>query len=548
MTDLKFTRRGLLAGAGAIAGATTVGYLGRALAQDATPITGSGTPVTEASPSPATPISTPATPVAAVPEWPFYGNTIEDTKFTNTSILTRSNVGALEVAWTAAVGGPISSTPVIANGMVVIGSYDGILRALDPNSGQEIWAFDTGAKTMEPNLKIPLGITGSAAIEGNVVYVGDSAGKLHAIDGGTGKAIWSVKPNSQSAASIWSSPIVHEGVIYVGIASVAKETGMRGAVVAVNAADGKTLWTHYIMPSGRTGGGVFAVPALDVKRGWLFVGTQNSYSTRTTGLGNVTSVIALEAKSGNLQWAFAGTHPGGKFGPADDVGFSASPNLFTATISGKDHDLVGAGQKNGVYHVLDRDTGDIVWEETITDAGPIGGMEGTSAVGDGVVVIPATNWTDPSSTNASGVVQALDASSGSTLWKKDQAAPNPAPVAVANDVVFQAGIEGVFRALGLRDGAELFSHDLGASVSGGVAVAGDLVVVGAGSPAFAPFVKAGKNQVWAFRLSAAPSTPVASPAASPAPPTETPTTVPTETPTETPTATETATSEASPVP
>lgn len=546
MSDLKLTRRNVLAGAGALAGAATVGYLGKAFAQDATPVTGGATPEAAASPSPATPLATPVAPAVAVPEWPFYGNTIEDVKFTAASAITRANVGALEVAWTVPVGGPISATPVIANGMVVIGAYDGILRALDAANGQAIWTYDTGAKTEEPNLKIPLGITGSAAIDGAVVYVGDAAGKLHAIDGSTGKAIWSVKPNSQNAASIWSSPVVHEGVVYVGIASVAKETGFRGAVVAVNASDGKTLWTHYIMPKGRTGGGVFAVPALDVNRGLVIVGTQNSYSTRTTGLGNVTSVIALEMTSGSLKWAFAGTHEGGKFGPADDVGFSASPNLFTASISGKDHDLVGAGQKNGIYHVLDRDTGDIVWEETITDAGPIGGMEGTSAVGDGVIVVPATIWTDPSSTDASGVVQALEASSGTTLWKKDQAAPNPAPVAIANDVVFQAGIEGVLRALGLRDGAELFTHDLGASVSGGVAVAGDLVVVGAGSPAFAPFVKAGSNQVWAFRLAASPSTPVAaSPEASPAAPTETPTEVPTEAPTETPT--ETSSPPASPV-
>ncbi len=39
-------------------------------------------------------------------------------------------------------------------------------------------------------------------------------------------------------------------------------------------------------------------------------------------------------------------------------------------------------------------------------------------------------------------------------------------------------------------GDELWNYDLGASVSSGIAVAGDLVVLGAASPAFAPFIKA----------------------------------------------------------
>ena len=37
------------------------------------------------------------------------------------------------------------------------------------------------------------------------------------------------------AACIWSSPIVANGVVYVGVASVAKEVGFRGNVVALDA-------------------------------------------------------------------------------------------------------------------------------------------------------------------------------------------------------------------------------------------------------------------------------------------------------------------------
>jgi len=526
MTDSKLNRRQLLVGAGALASAAAVGYGAVTRAQNATPIAGAGTP------SAATPLASPVSDAAGAPEWPFYGNTIQGAKFTAASDITSANAGNLRLAWNATVGGPISSTPVIAEGIAVVGSYDGKLRAFAPYSGELLWTYDTGANVIEPNLKIPIGITGSAAILNNVVYTGDSAGKLHAIDAGTGKAIWTVKPNAQKAASIWSSPVIADGRLYIGIASVAKENGFRGVVVAVDIRDGKTIWQHYVTPTGTDGGGVFDVPAIDVARGLLFTGTQNAYSADATDFGNVTSVLALELKTGKLRWAFAGAKIGGKFGPADDVGFSASPNLFTAKINGKNVDLVGAGQKSGVYHALDRDTGAVVWEQTISVAGPLGGMEGTSAAGNGVIVVPATAWADFNSPDAKGVVRGLDAATGAILWTDQSTAPNPGPVAIANDVAFQAGFEGVLRGLNLADGTELFSYDLGASVSGGIAVAGDVVILGAATPVFANFIKAG-SQIWAFTLAPAAKagTPVASPIASPEAPTET---AATETATEAP--------------
>ena len=512
MSELKMSRRHLLAGAGALAGASTLGYAAATRAQNATP-------VAVASPMVATPLATPVNVAAGASEWPFYGNGIAGTKFTSAAGIDSSNVASLKLIWQAKVDGPISSTPVIAEGIAVVGAYDRMLRAYAPYSGELLWTYDTGADVMEPNLKIPIGITGSAAILNNVVYTGDAAGKLHAIDAGTGKAIWTAKPNDQPAASIWSSPVISDGVLFVGIASVAKEAGFRGVVVAVDTADGSTIWEHYVTPEGTDGGGVFDVPAIDPELGLVFVGSQNAYSADATDFGNVTSILALDIKSGDLKWAFAGAGTGDKFGPADDVGFSASPNLFTIRVDGKDRPVVGCGQKSGVYHVLDRATGDLVWEQTISPDGPLGGMEGTSAVGNGVIVVPATDWADFSSPDAKGVVRGLEAASGSILWTNETSAPNPAPVAIANDVALQAGFEGVLRGLDLQDGSERFSYDLGSSVSGGIAVAGDLVILGAATPVFADFIKGG-SQIWAFSLTAEAT--AATPAASPEAPAASP--------------------------
>jgi polyvinyl alcohol dehydrogenase (cytochrome) len=524
MKRSEINRRHLIAGGAALTGAAAIGLAGSTFAQDATPIPGGA-------PSEGSPAATPATPVPQEPirvaEWPFYGNGVEGTKFTDASGITAGNVANLQLAWTGTVGGPISSTPVIAEGLVAVGSYDGKLRAYDPDTGEEIWALETGAAVMEPNLHIPLGITGSAAIDNGVVYTGDATGKLWAVNAATGETIWSAEPDAQSAASIWSSPVVADGVLYVGIASVAKETGFRGAVVAVDVGTGEMIWDTYVTPEGSDGGGVFAVPALDRERGILYVGTQNAYSADVSPDSHVLSIIALKMETGEVVWSFSGVPSDGSATAADDIGFSASPNLFSIEPEhGVTRELVGNGQKSGIYWALDRDSGEVVWSTPISSAGPLGGMEGTSAVGNGVIVVPATEWASFDNPEARGVVRGLKAATGEIIWTHDSAAPNPAPVAVANDVAFQAGFDGLLHAFALATGEELWSYDLGASVSGGIAIAGDLVVVGASTPAFAPFIKEG-DKVWAFRLVSPPiqpATPIASPVpATPEMPAETPT-------------------------
>src|SRR5262249_12420624 len=149
-------------------------------------------------------------------------------------------------------------------------SYSGTFFALDLVSGATAWTYETGAAVREPNLKIDLGILGSAAVADGTVYVGDATATVHALDTTSGTLRWKTKVDKQTNACIWSSPVVANGVAYVGVASVAKETGFRGNVVALDAATGKQKWKTYSVPKGADGGGAFAVPAIDLDRGLLF--------------------------------------------------------------------------------------------------------------------------------------------------------------------------------------------------------------------------------------------------------------------------------------
>lgn len=223
------------------------------------------------------------------------------------------------------------------------------------------------------------------------------------------------------------------------------------------------------------------------------------------------SVVALDTRNGDIMWAFNAPPGGGPTAPTDDVGFSASPNLFTVKIHGQTRDLVGEGQKSGDFWALDRDNGNVVWKATVSPAGFLGGMEGTSAVAASIIAVPATNWPNFDGP-ATGMVTALDAITGKILWTSTQDAPAASPVAIANDLVLHAGLDGVLHAYALATGDELWHADLGASVSGGIAVGDGVVVLGAATPEFAPFIKPG-NTVRAFGLTGRTGTPVATPQA-----------------------------------
>ena len=83
------------------------------------------------------------------------------------------------VKWTFKGGGPIVTSPAIAEGVVYIGAMDGHLYAIAQENGQEKWNFKS---------KMP--IASSPAVAGGVVYFVSSAGSLAALEAATGKPKW----------------------------------------------------------------------------------------------------------------------------------------------------------------------------------------------------------------------------------------------------------------------------------------------------------------------------------------------------------------------
>jgi hypothetical protein len=76
------------------------------------------------------------------------------------------------VQWRVQTGGPVQSTPVVANGTVYVGSGDGHLYALDARAGAERWRYRSGRR-----------IYSSPVLAGGLLYVGNDDGGIYALRG-----------------------------------------------------------------------------------------------------------------------------------------------------------------------------------------------------------------------------------------------------------------------------------------------------------------------------------------------------------------------------
>jgi outer membrane protein assembly factor BamB len=117
-----------------------------------------------------------------------------------------ATTGALR--WSFATGDVVHASPALADGVVYIGSWDRNLYALDAATGRERWRYTTGNDTVIYN---QIGIASSAAIADGLVFVGGRDGKFHVVDAKTGAVKW--VHNNNGGWTI-ASPAVRNGVVY----------------------------------------------------------------------------------------------------------------------------------------------------------------------------------------------------------------------------------------------------------------------------------------------------------------------------------------------
>ena len=410
--------------------------------------------------------------------WVSYGsdwNNSRDASFETT--ISRANVGDLEELWR--VDGTVgsTSTPAVFGNTVYFGGWDGRLRAVDLADGSPLWTRQL-TTTM---------IDDSPLVYGTSVFVGDGAGNLHAVDRLTGVPRWSRDLDPHPNTRIFSSPVAVDDLVIVGVASVElaiikPDYTFRGSVVALDAATGAERWrVHTTTNDAQAGAGVsvWSTAAIDAQRHLLFIGTGQTYEQPASALGD--ALLAIDYRTGAIRWVRQFTEgdvytifqPAPQ-GPDADIG--AAPNLFRIG----DRDVVGVGDKAGVYAVLDRDTGDTVWARELPTGSHLGGIMTTAAYHSGSLYLASNTWVNLVDFHDAGnrsTTYALDAATGAIRWQRALPSAVFGALTYANGVVFQPTITGTVYALDATDGTILWSEQPGADLGGGVSVAAGRVLV-----------------------------------------------------------------------
>ena len=184
---------------------------------------------------------------------------------------------------------------------------------------------------------------------------------------------------------------------------------------------------------------------VDHQTGMLYVGVGNNYTsppgvclsptqtdcTPRSPADHIDSVLALSLKTGTIKWSddtlSADTWTITMPNDAPDYDFGAAPNLYTTIVDGRPAQILGIGQKSGVYHALNPATGTVIWQTQAGPGGAVGGIEwGTATDGRHIYFDVAnynhdpytiTSYNGTKTTVTSGLFGALDAATGKIDWQ-----------------------------------------------------------------------------------------------------------------------------------
>ena len=168
--------------------------------------------------------------------------------------------------WRFDTGGRINCTPAISAGVVCFSSGDGSLYALDASSGEQLWSFQPYSETAYRPAQFDKGGL-SPAILGELVFV-RSDFRLHALDIETGKEVWKFMTSTSNVPSVGrcSSPVIAGTTVYVA----SDGAGDRGGYLyALDGQTGDKIWEF------ETSGAIVSSPT--IWNGVIYFGTADGY-------------------------------------------------------------------------------------------------------------------------------------------------------------------------------------------------------------------------------------------------------------------------------
>src|SRR5579862_206376 len=136
------------------------------------------------------------------------------------STLHAGDISHLTLKWDETVSGAISIQPIEANGVVYWGAWNGSLYATNLN-GVKQWSANLG-QTNDPDCEpATVGVAGTPTLGAigatAVIFASGGNGRFYALNAATGRVIWSTSLGSPPDVFLWSSPVIYNGSVYVGV-------------------------------------------------------------------------------------------------------------------------------------------------------------------------------------------------------------------------------------------------------------------------------------------------------------------------------------------
>ncbi|MGH7460825.1 MAG: PQQ-binding-like beta-propeller repeat protein [Longimicrobiales bacterium] len=363
-------------------------------------------------------------------DWPAYGRDLHGTRYLPASVITRENIGRLEIAWTYRTGEtdarfgtskPTSfeTTPLVVDGTMYIGTPLGRVIALDGATGRERWVFDPGIRRdvrygdfasrgvsqwLDPSAR-------AGATCRRRIFMATAQSQLFALDSETGRPCpgfgasgsvdltvgLRIAPFEPAAYTVTSPPVIVNGLVVTG-SSIGDNTRPdlpSGEVRAYDARTGALRWSWDPIPQDprdpaygewrgafahRTGAAnAWSALSADPARDLVFVPTSSPAPDYygVLRLGNnryANSIVALRASTGRLVWSFQTVHH-----DLWDYDHAAPPALVTLRHGSQEIPAVIQATKTGMLFVLHRETGEPLFpiEERAVPRSDVPGEEGS---------------------------------------------------------------------------------------------------------------------------------------------------------------------------
>ena len=329
-------------------------------------------------------------------------------------------------------------SPTVADGAVFAGSHNDHVYALDAETGDLLWSFETASDLDPP-----------PTVAGGVVFVQDLA-----LDASTGELLWS-----------------DEGSIVLGANGrtgyTATETSDDFIVSALDAASGDQIWTT------------------EVSRSMLPLFFPLTPTGKNIYVSDDHEVHALDASTGELVWSFRAespvqTPPTGAAGKVYMISGYTAHALDEATgeplwsyepvVTGTRAYLSPPVVVDGIYylpadelHALDAATGQRLWSSDVRHPSE------EAVVSDGMVFV----------TDILGSLYALDAATGASVWSLAEEDWGLTAVQVVDGILYAHSLTGFVHTFDARTGEPIWSLEIGYhwwrrpfAVSGGVMYVG----------------------------------------------------------------------------